>query len=280
MRRSNGFTLIELLVVIAIIAILAAILFPVFAQARERARAISCVSNLKQIGTASNMYLQDYDETFVCGWGGPTLDAEHCMWRYALQPYIQKYGSLTASPYDSTQFGNQGVFVCPDQPGSQSSYGPTGYGMNSYALTTGFHVDPVTGNQSFPGVALASINRPANLIAFADASNLNGGASAAADPHFSDGDDCNVTGNASSGPYQFNPDVWTEAGGWSPDWEFAVPGPFGRDWGNCGIGPHRPMPRHFHSVNAAFADGHVKAMRGQFMNAQRGTDQDILTNHP
>ncbi len=60
--RKSGFTLIELLVVIAIIAILAAILFPVFAQAREKARQISCLSNLQQIGTALQMYEQDYDE--------------------------------------------------------------------------------------------------------------------------------------------------------------------------------------------------------------------------
>jgi prepilin-type N-terminal cleavage/methylation domain-containing protein/prepilin-type processing-associated H-X9-DG protein len=62
MRRSRGFTLIELLVVIAIIAILAAILFPVFAQARESARRISCLSNLRQYGTSVMMYVQDYDE--------------------------------------------------------------------------------------------------------------------------------------------------------------------------------------------------------------------------
>jgi len=66
MRR--GFTLIELLVVIAIIAILAAILFPVFARAREKARQTSCLSNVKQIVLAALMYCQDYDETIAIGW--------------------------------------------------------------------------------------------------------------------------------------------------------------------------------------------------------------------
>ena len=77
MRR--GFTLIELLVVIAIIAILAAILFPVFARAREKARQISCLSNLKQMGLAFFMYTSDYDETF------PMVP----MWKTNLQPYIR-----------------------------------------------------------------------------------------------------------------------------------------------------------------------------------------------
>src|SRR6478672_6965972 len=69
MRRHDGFTLIELLVVIAIIAILAAILFPVFAQAREKARQTSCLSNQKQIGTGIMMYVQDYDEKYPLAYG-------------------------------------------------------------------------------------------------------------------------------------------------------------------------------------------------------------------
>ena len=65
MKRVRAFTLIELLVVIAIIAILAAILFPVFAQAREKARQTSCISNLKQLSLGWQMYIQDYDETLA-----------------------------------------------------------------------------------------------------------------------------------------------------------------------------------------------------------------------
>ena len=73
-RKTDGFTLIELLVVIAIIAILAAILFPVFAQAREKARATSCISNQKQIGTSFLMYTQDYDETFPLATPAPGFE--------------------------------------------------------------------------------------------------------------------------------------------------------------------------------------------------------------
>jgi prepilin-type N-terminal cleavage/methylation domain-containing protein/prepilin-type processing-associated H-X9-DG protein len=93
--KQHGFTLIELLVVIAIIAILAAILFPVFAQARAKARQATCLSNLKQIGLAQMMYIQDYDERFVpyqlvatCPW--PDLcgsAATTVSWLYLTQPY-------------------------------------------------------------------------------------------------------------------------------------------------------------------------------------------------
>jgi len=91
-RQKGGFTLIELLVVIAIIAILAAILFPVFAQAREKARASSCLSNQKQIALAHSMYAQDYDETYPIAQGGPALDPITGIlprWEDSVKPYIK-----------------------------------------------------------------------------------------------------------------------------------------------------------------------------------------------
>src|ERR1700709_633172 len=102
LSRRRGFTLIELLVVIAIIAILAAILFPVFAQAREKARAITCVSNQKQIGTAIMMYLQDYDETFPMDQfdliPNDVNDVSYRTWQSVIYPYL-KNGDTTTDAY-------------------------------------------------------------------------------------------------------------------------------------------------------------------------------------
>jgi prepilin-type N-terminal cleavage/methylation domain-containing protein len=86
-RFRRGFTLIEFLVVIAIIAILAAILFPVFAQARATARKAACTSNLKQIGLAFALYAQDYDETLVPHWINSTGIPD---WKTLLDPYIKR----------------------------------------------------------------------------------------------------------------------------------------------------------------------------------------------
>jgi prepilin-type N-terminal cleavage/methylation domain-containing protein len=97
-KSAEGFTLIELLVVIAIIAILAAILFPVFAQAREKARAISCLSNTKEVGLAVLQYVQDYDESMPSGIYTPTVYLPGLAWAGQTYPYMK----------------NTQVYKCPD----------------------------------------------------------------------------------------------------------------------------------------------------------------------
>src|SRR3979490_783910 len=111
--KKQAFTLIELLVVIAIIAILAAILFPVFAQAREKARAISCLSNMKQIGLAIGMYTQDYDEML------PLAYSLQGGWYNVVNPYI-KNGVDTSLVWNAV--GTKGVWHCPDDSGTGLSY--------------------------------------------------------------------------------------------------------------------------------------------------------------
>ncbi len=156
----SAFTLIELLVVIAIIAILAAILFPVFAQAREKARQASCLSNLKQIGTATMMYLQDYDETFYphrnnCG-NPLTTCTEYTNGGSALvEPYASMFGSAGdegAKRYYwvfmlQAYTKNYGVFRCPS---AQDAFIPGG-SSSDYVSYPGGRGIPAGGARAYGG---------------------------------------------------------------------------------------------------------------------------------
>jgi prepilin-type N-terminal cleavage/methylation domain-containing protein/prepilin-type processing-associated H-X9-DG protein len=116
-RKQGGFTLIELLVVIAIIAILAAILFPVFAQAREKARSSSCLSNQKQIALAFNMYSQDYDETLPLALNVNVLEPTTGValrWEDSVKPYI-KGGNVG------------GILTCPSAQSRAYAYSMNGW---------------------------------------------------------------------------------------------------------------------------------------------------------
>jgi prepilin-type N-terminal cleavage/methylation domain-containing protein/prepilin-type processing-associated H-X9-DG protein len=121
-RLFPGFTLIELLVVIAIIAVLVAILFPVFAQAREKARSISCLSNTRQLGTATQMYIQDYDERlfFRASAASPSVSRSGAIVPVAAQPPVLWWNAL--QPY----IKNGRILVCPSDPAPTLSKDLTG----------------------------------------------------------------------------------------------------------------------------------------------------------
>jgi prepilin-type N-terminal cleavage/methylation domain-containing protein len=198
----RGFTLIELLVVIAIIAILAAILFPVFAQAREKARAITCLSNAKQIGLGAMMYGQDNDEILPeTGWQGPcdnpaTGAATDAFWSgvyafpLAIQPYIKNYGVLKCPDDDiaggfakATSLCYEDQMLAANIPGayvgiSSSSDAmrkvlPLSYAGNYFLSGAYGWTDPSTGytRAASPGSKMVSVSQyqsPANLFYVAE----------------------------------------------------------------------------------------------------------------
>lgn len=178
-RPTWGFTLIELLVVIAIIAILAAILFPVFASAREKARSITCASNLKQFSLAILMYAQDNDQDMmpatVDGWciGPATAAANNIPQRgphIFLYPYVKNQGvfdcpddsgigDLTATPKDAPGYDKTGLYPACGANGC-TNVGNVSFGLaygHSYKFTKeNFTIIPINGLKCYGGIALKS----------------------------------------------------------------------------------------------------------------------------
>ena len=232
-KSRSGFTLIELLVVIAIIAILAAILFPVFAQAREKARQTSCVSNMKQILTAAAMYTQDYDETFhrIRNWNFVATSTNK-IWgaEDMLTPYIK----------------NEQVWKCPSDPWQRwdAANFPTG-GAISYSFThyqAGWDEGPDAAHSVTFGIhayyntetslSLAAVGAPADTVSMFELWGTNN--------YF-----------AQHAYWRWNvQDVRT----WPRNPNYVGITWFGRA-GGLTIGSHSEM------ANYGFADGHVKSLR-------------------
>ena len=239
--RKKGFTLIELLVVIAIIAILAAILFPVFARARENARRASCQSNLKQIGLGLLQYSQDYDEKMTPLYVGENTAASPVRdWVTIVQPYMK-----------STQ-----IFVCPSDnnnfptatTGRNSSY----YANCAYNAPDQF--TPPFGDHSFAAtrfdVSLSQLEAAATTFWVFDGSwnnSLAGGG----------GSRIYTTGTTPS----FFPA--TRAG---------VPALTTENLPDS----HAISARHLETVNMLFTDGHVKALRIGAINARATADGNVV----
>ena len=252
----RGFTLIELLVVIAIIAILAAILFPVFAQARAQARKISCISNFKQQATGIIMYQQDFDETMPLSETIGTYQYPDQIWGNLTYPYM-KNTQVWACPSDPA--GTQERLTYQQVVTNPKTQNDIQFNLavkNDFAYN-GQYLCPLLITSSNPysptPQALASINRPANMILGVDSDwdrvggQPRGGGNNNVDP-----------------PCQFYPDGTTSfpfkvgQGGvqsyyWFQAWNPSQPNAwnvFGGVW-----------PYHSEFVSTAFVDGHVKAYK-------------------
>lgn len=276
-RPDKGFTLIELLVVIAIIAILAAILFPVFAQAREKARGISCLSNAKQMATATVMYVQDYDEILwsyrevASGdqqynpfWSSPYVANGPCagassgnrqFWDVLLYPYIKNY-DIFKCPSNPGNVNGNGVWVNIDNgsnPNSQSdcSYG----GQNSYAANKYLFQPVSSGGQ---GIPLAAVAAAADTLVVVDGTYYE------ELPRTTDDNNNQVISGILNGEPYFNPIT----AGYGFDWTNIGNGDGG---GNncCAAAPTTNAQilaektliasRHMGKLNCVFLDGHAKS---------------------
>ncbi|RYG23059.1 prepilin-type N-terminal cleavage/methylation domain-containing protein [bacterium] len=251
--RSRAFTLIELLVVIAIIAILAAILFPVFAQAKLAAKKTADLSNLKQIGTATMMYSADADDMFPRGhYNDPAYGSNGVTWRETTQPYV-KSGNRREAWANNQNVAVGGLWASPNEP-ANSKYG---YGAHNAIMPAdgdqwwqGPSVDPASRSQT-------DLDRPAN-IALITTIGVN--------PTWG-----NTSGNVLEG------DWWWHGGAvWPPVLDGSTRG--GAKWDNdlnCNwngpndpIGPSCVMPRYRYtnSANVTWADGHAKSVKKGGLN--------------
>jgi len=238
----KGFTLIELLVVIAIIAILAAILFPVFAKVREKARQTSCASNEKQISVALLSYLQDADEKFPCGThnvGYPGIDPESGQgWAGQISGFIK----------------SGGLFKCPDdptEPGSNESV--DSYALNSNLIETTSNMNTGGPMATPSGINSSTLTSPAATVMLfeeegnqADVTNLQGNTNGEFTSTLGDGLDA-PDGTKTTTSY-----LWTYATGYM---------------GASSLKPQANVPTsavgvHIGGSNFAFTDGHVKWLRG------------------
>lgn len=264
LRRPNkGFTLIELLVVIAIIAILAAILFPVFAQAREKARATSCLSNLKQVGTGIMMYAQDYDESYPiarqmhAAVGGDRPDWAAYTWRESIGPYI-KNGVTTIdwAPWQNkqTSYGAGSVWKCPSKPDSNDVLLEHNFIINELAN--------VGGTWTGTSKSMSELDAPANLVIVFEGGVI--------DEWGSPGDTPASQWWAYSGW-----DNRLRDGGFDPtkqEGDFATDNP--PKWPSFAT----PAYRHSKTSNFVFADGHVKALaKGRLRWCE---NMGVKSNHP
>ena len=284
--EQRGFTLIELLVVIAIIAILAAILFPVFAKAREKARQISCASNLKQIGLATLQYVQDNDETFyphrfncdaagnVTSGGAAGTCAQYTSgsvaaaglaggaeqrfyWMYMLQPYTKSYAvfKCPSSPSAFTADTPVGARTIPT--GTAGAVGQDYGGQNSYGHNDAWMspAGPFGGGGSLPaGVKDAGIPRPASTVLITDSTYYG----VVPDIYGESGQPLrnSPNGGAQEQAYvnaqgTFYRNYWKNIG--NAAWDYQGDSP--------AVALQKGPQRHTGFVNCQFADGHVKAIR-------------------
>lgn len=256
-ERRSGFTLIELLVVIAIIAILAAILFPVFAQARAQARKSVCLSNFKQQSLGILMYIQDYDETYpIDQYLGTYQAPPDAFWGNLIQPYLKNY-QIYDCPGDPATDQQRATVETSYPPNTTAQWDFNIAEKNDFGFNWQYLCPLVVPSGGLPPGALwlavptklAGINRPANMIMGVDclwnrtsSGTPYGGGNNAVDPpcrYYADGTD--------SFPVQGQYPSYYWYGAWNPTTPLAW-NVFGGVW-----------PWHGNMVNVAFNDGHAKA---------------------